>query len=63
MSDNDLSRAAKDLAEAASDYILALRDAEFAQLNGGINALLDAMVEAERKWIAAYPEGDCRDLP
>ena len=36
--------------EAASDYLLGQRDPEFRQLNGGMNALQNALRKAVDEW-------------
>lgn len=47
---NDYSDARDAACEAASDYVLGLNNAEFATLNGGTDALLDALRKAVSAW-------------
>ena len=59
---DDLFYAAQKVSEAASDYLLGLRDPEFAELNGGVEALLESLRDNEARWQMAHPEADCRDI-
>lgn len=56
-------QAMRKVAEAASDYLLALTSEEFAELNGGADALLEKLMRAHIAWGEVLGEEDCRSIP
>lgn len=47
---DDHLRALESVAEAASDYVLATRDKEFAELNGGLDELRTILFQRTHEW-------------
>lgn len=53
----------QDIAEAASDLVLALRDQEFSKLAGGVDYLALEVQSKLDRHAENYMQTDCRNIP